>query len=185
MENKQYEFYGIDFKTELLLGLITGLICILLWFGLLFLYYEYLHLDSILRISKRIFFICMFIGLFISMVLLRTMGILFRNMWRISDSNNQFVISYKNHTWKIDKKDIQKINYIGNNSFRYLSFFTNNDKIKIRVGHNILTPFSKKKDIEIIEKFIEYISPFLQQHFNHQNKKIVFFENQGVYDRKK
>ena len=123
MKEKKYEFYGVDFKTELLLGVIAGIVLLLIWFGLLLIYYKYFNLDSILRISKRIFFLCMIIGFSVSMFLLRTMGIIYRNNWIIIDNHDEFTITYKNKLWKLDKKDICKINYLGNEAFRYLSFF--------------------------------------------------------------
>jgi hypothetical protein len=123
MKEKKYEFYGVDFKTELLLGVIAGIVLLLIWFGLLLIYYKYFNLDSILRISKLIFFLCMIIGFSVSMFLLRTMGIIYRNNWIIIDNHDEFTITYKNKLWKLDKKDICKINYLGNEAFRYLSFF--------------------------------------------------------------
>jgi len=83
----------------------------------------------------------MIIGFSVSMFLLRTMGIIYRNNWIIIDNHDEFIITYKNKLWKLDKKDICKINYLGNEAFQYLSFF---QKVKIRVGMSFLTPFSKK-----------------------------------------
>lgn len=176
-----YKFFGVDFRTELLLGFIAGFLCILFWFGFLFCYYEYFDLDSILRISKQIFFFCMFSGLLICLIILRFMGIYCRSLWHISEHQNQFIVSFKKYKWVIEKKNIQKIEYIGNESFRYLSFISDNHKVKIRVGYNVLTPFSRKEDLEILEKFIESIKPFLFENFSNKNKKIIRFDNQGVY----
>lgn len=181
MEKKEFQFYGVDLKTELSIGLAAGLTLVIVWFGLIFFYYQYFGLDSILRIPKRIFFLCLLIGFSVCVFLLKFLGSQFKSIWLITVLNDHIVVSFKNEKWILEKKVIKKINYLGNENFRYLSLFTNEQKIKIRVGTNFLTPFSTKEDLRIIDEFVEFISPFLKNNFDNKIKRAIHFENQGVY----
>lgn len=181
MKERKFEFYGVDSKTELSIALIAGLALIVVWFGLLLFYYEYFQLDSIVRISKRIFFLCLLIGFSVSVLFIKVLSHKYKNLWTIIALEDHLTITFKNEKWRLEKRDIQKISYLGNENFRYLSFFTNEQKIKIRVGTNFLTPFSTKEDLRITEEFVEFITPFLKNNFDNKIKKAIHFENQGIY----
>ena len=181
MKDRKFEFYGVDSKTELSIALIAGLALIVVWFGLLLFYYEYFQLDSIVRISKRIFFLCLLIGFSVSVLFIKVLSHRYKNLWTIIALEDHLTITFKNEKWRLEKKDIQKISYLGNENFRYLSFFTNEQKIKIRVGTNFLTPFSTKEDLRLTDEFVEFISPFLKNNFDNKIKKAIHFENQGIY----
>lgn len=181
MKERKFEFYGVDSKTELSIALIAGLALIVVWFGLLLFYYEYFQLDSIVRISKRIFFLCLLIGFSVSVLFIKVLSHRYKNLWTIIALEDHLTITFKNEKWRLEKRDIQKISYLGNENFRYLSFFTNEQKIKIRVGTNFLTPFSTKEDLRSIDEFVEFISPFLKNNFDNKIKKAIHFENQGIY----
>lgn len=181
MKERKFEFYGVDSKTELSIALIAGLALIVVWFGLLLFYYEYFQLDSIVRISKRIFFLCLLIGFSVSVLFIKVLSHRYKNLWTIIALEDHLTITFKNEKWRLEKRDIQKISYLGNENFRYLSFFTNEQKIKIRVGTNFLTPFSTKEDLRLTDEFVEFISPFLKNNFDNKIKKAIHFENQGIY----
>lgn len=181
MKERKFEFYGVDSKTELSIALVAGLALIVVWFGLLLFYYEYFQLDSIVRISKRIFFLCLLIGFSVSVLFIKVLSHRYKNLWTIIALEDHLTITFKNEKWRLEKRDIQKISYLGNENFRYLSFFTNEQKIKIRVGTNFLTPFSTKEDLRITDEFVEFISPFLKNNFDNKIKKAIHFENQGIY----
>ncbi|SEP64348.1 hypothetical protein SAMN04488097_0188 [Epilithonimonas lactis] len=181
MKERKFEFYGVDSKTELSIALIAGLALIVVWFGLLLFYYEYFQLDSIVRISKRFFFLCLLIGFSVSVLFIKVLSHRYKNLWTIIALEDHLTITFKNEKWRLEKRDIQKISYLGNENFRYLSFFTNEQKIKIRVGTNFLTPFSTKEDLRLTDEFVEFISPFLKNNFDNKVKKAIHFENQGIY----
>ena len=181
MKERKFEFYGVDSKTELSIALIAGLALIVVWFGLLLFYYEYFQLHSIVRISKRIFFLCLLIGFSVSVLFIKVLSHRYKNLWTIIALEDHLTITFKNEKWRLEKRDIQKISYLGNENFRYLSFFTNEQKIKIRVGTNFLTPFSTKEDLRLTDEFVEFISPFLKNNFDNKIKKAIHFENQGIY----
>ncbi len=184
MKKSKFEFYGVDSKTELSIGLIAGLSLIVVWFGLLLFYYEYFQLDSVLRISKRIFFLCLLIGFSVCILIIKVLSHKYKNLWTIIYLEDYLTITFKDEILRLEKKDIQEISYLGNENFRYLSFFAKEQNIKIKVGTSFLTPFSTKEDLRIIDGFVEFISPFLKNNFDNKIKKAIHFENQGVYLKK-
>ncbi len=170
MKNKQYEFYGVDFKTELLLGLMTGLILILVWIGLVYTYYTYNHLESVIRVPKRIFFGSMFFGVTVSLFLLKLVSKYLKLKWRIITLNEHMVIMFKNKQDEILYSEITKMNLNGNKVIRYLTISLKDKKIKMRIGTSNLMPFSRKEDIDMLDVFWNSLESLLPHKYT--NKKL-------------
>ncbi len=170
IKSKQYEFGGVDFKTELLLGLMTGLVFILIWAGLVYTYYSYNNLDSVVRVPKRIFFGSMFLGLLISLFSLKWVTKYLKLQWKINMLKDYMSIIFKNYEYKILYNEITTMTLNGNNGIRYLTLKYNNEIIKMRIGTNRLMPFSKKEDIETLDIFWNELESFLPNKY--VNKKL-------------
>lgn len=165
MENKQYEFYGVDFKTELLLGLMTGIILIIIWPGLVYSYYTYNHLDSIIRIPKRIFFGSMFLGVAISLLLLRGVAKYLKRKWKVISLKDYVLIEFNNKSYKVLYNEINKMTLNGRNDIRYLTIAYLNKKIKMRIGTNSLMPFSNQEDIKSLDIFWQELEKYLPNKY--------------------
>ncbi|WP_292010614.1 hypothetical protein [Chryseobacterium sp.] len=161
MKNKKFAFKGISYQTEIRISIITGVIIICLFpvfFMVLKNYGEYF-------LAKTLAFAGVTIGL--SFLILRILMKFIKNKdWEVEIFNDQLTIKHGKDNWKIPLKDLKMIKNTGQTNFRYLTFITNNEKIKIRVGHGGFTPFSTEQDVEEIDKLFKYLLPYIKQHFN-------------------
>ncbi len=172
MKTKQYEFYGVDFKTELLFGLFTALVLIIVWFGMVYAYYTFNHLDSVVRVPKRVFFGSMFLGLSLSLLLLRLVGKYGRRVWKITTLEEHMTIAFKTKQDKVLYNEINKMTLNGNDEIRYLTLWYEKEVIKIRVGTQRFMPFSTKEDIGMVDSFwneLEALLPnkYVSKKLNH------------------
>ncbi|TWP30804.1 hypothetical protein ETU09_00115 [Apibacter muscae] len=186
---KEYKFYGVDFKTELKLGIIVGLIFIILWPAFIFFYYKLSGLEYLRWLPKSVFFGAMFFSLAISLTSLFFLGKRFKQLWGIDVINNSLVLK-KNELQNIIIKisEIKDIMFVANKEMRYLRIRTFiKKKYKIRVSTSPLAPFSTSKDLSIIDRKIVDIEKELKKynfHFqkgNNQNKIYAYlFTNNDI-----
>jgi len=81
-------------------------------------------------------------------------------VWTIKLIDDQLCFKYGEKETIIKLSDILKIKNVGNsNVFRYLSFYTKNSVVKIRVGNGGFTPFSKEEDVSELYQFFEELLP--------------------------
>ncbi len=81
-------------------------------------------------------------------------------VWTIKLIDDQLCFKYGEKETIIKLSDILKIKNVGNSSvFRYISFYTKNSVVKIRVGNGGFTPFSKEEDVSELYQFFEELLP--------------------------
>lgn len=161
----KYKFYGVNFKTELTIGLLSGILFIIVWIFLVVFYYWFNHLDSILRIPFYIFFGAMFLGLSVFIFFLRFLGNKYRKLWLFNIDEKYLIIEQKNKIERINiAHELKNIMYVGTNEMRYLTIKSTVINYKIRVGTSFLAPFSRKIDITSLDEFINAIENMLQEN---------------------
>ncbi|TWP30803.1 hypothetical protein ETU09_00110 [Apibacter muscae] len=169
---KEYKFYGVDFKTELKLAIIVGLIFIILWPAFIFFYYKLSGLEYLRWIPKSVFFGAMIIALAIALISLHFLGKKFRKLWLLQIKDKKILIEYNKKKKEINLDQIIKIIINGGSELRYFTIITSIEKIKIRLGTGVLAPFSKKKDLEEIDYFTKQLQPYLNQNFIKNDRRV-------------
>lgn len=180
-----YTINGIDYKTEIRLGLTLGIILLTL---LGFAFFLMSRQERIPNLS---------IGIFVGLVMAITviymkvsMKFIKYKVWEVHVGDEHISFNYGNKITTFPLADITMIKNLGNSTaFRYLSFITKDKSIKIRVGNGDLTPFSGKDDVAKIDELIQKLMPYIGENFNKkEEKKIVLsqfsFKNMGVYVNK-
>lgn len=181
-----YQFFGVNFKTEIRIGLLSGLLFIATWVLSIVFYYQFNQLNSIHDIPENIFFGAMFLGCTVFLFLLRFLGLKFRQLWFINiDEQHRPVFIIKQKGKEEEKIDIvQELNsliYIGTrNELRYLKIKSTRINYKIRVGTSLLAPFSNKVDINTLDNFINNLERILQDN-QFQIKKVKTKSNSFEY----
>ncbi|MCW3161409.1 hypothetical protein [Chryseobacterium oryctis] len=181
-ESKKFQFEGIDAKTEWKIGLILAIPALFVFFSIMYLFEFYLPKTNFLYpvLSAAI------LTIIISLLLLKFLAKTIKNKtWIINANDTNLEIIYKEAKYIIPLKDIRIIKNLGNVGFRYLTIVTPEKSIKIRVGNTGFVPFSSQFDIEKVDEFLEYLTPFLNENFNKKELKnkinTNIFPNYGVY----
>lgn len=181
-KTKNFEFEGIDAKTEWRIALLIAFPALSTFCTVM-----YLFESSIMKASFMLqFSLASSLTLVMSMLLLKLLSMSIKNKkWNINTYENKIEIVHKNKKKVILLMDIKCIKNLGNIGFRYLTIQSAYETIKIRVGNTGFVPFSAQQDIESVDAFIEYLSPFLTKEFNKKvlkNKMTTYmFPNYGVY----
>ncbi|TWP25272.1 hypothetical protein ETU10_01160 [Apibacter muscae] len=164
---KEYKFYGVDFKTELKLGGICGvlILCLLTFIEIIF------H-QITPRVSLYQRMINIFISLAITLLLIRFLGKKLRKIWILQLKDKKILIEYNKKKKEINLDQIKKIIINGGSELRYFTIITSIEKIKIRLGTGALAPFSKKKDLEEIDCFTKQLQPYLNQNFIKNDRRV-------------
>lgn len=181
-----YTINGIDYKTEIRLGLTLGIILLTLMGIAFFLMSRQERLPNLN------------IGIFVGLVMAITviylkvsMKFIKYKVWEVHVADEHISFNYGNKITTFPLTDITMIKNLGNSTvFRYLSFITKNESVKMRVGDGGLTPFSGKDDVAKIDELIQKLMPYIDENFNIKGeKKIILtqfcFKNMGVYVNKK
>lgn len=193
LENKEvleYKIKGIDKKKEIIIALPLGILVLLIATGLLYLYAKitgtnakhinYIHITAVISLSASLTF-------FIFTLLAKSF---LKDDWliQLNKTIQTLFFQYGKKKYTIKLKEITKISFLGQPNFRYLTFFTNHQKISLRVGNSFMTPFSKQEDIEKLDELFLALEPFIKENFNQKilKNKIGFnpFYGFGVYVEK-
>lgn len=166
MIDTEFTFQGLDAKIELRFALLLIVPTILIMLGTLYL--------SHLFFPKTFFLNPLLFSAIISVagatVFLRWMINRIKNQekkWKINiKPQGNIEISYRNSFYKFNLKDILMIKNMGNIGIRYLTIKTVNNVVKIRVGNSGFAPFSTEKDVEILDGFVNYMKPYIDENFN-------------------
>ena len=191
MEEKTYEFYGVDAKTEWKMGLLFGAAFIVIWvisyFIIYWLWRKYIIGDNFItgyyetKIMNLIFFGSMFLGFLGSLGILKFLGNTKAKKWSIVKQKDKLIIEYDHKIKEFLFSEITQINVLGNVGFRYLTIKDKTKKVKIRVGTTSLTPFSQQSDLEIVDSFVNNeLMHFLNKNFTKKDKHPFL----GIYKRK-
>lgn len=181
-ETRNFQFDGVDAKTEWKIGLILAVPALAVFFLVMYVSEFYLpktyFLYPVLLASV--------LTIVISILILKLLsGTIKDKKWNINIDDKVLEITYKNIKKAIPLTDIRSIKNLGNVGFRYLTIITHHETIKIRVGNTGFVPFSTQKDLEIFDDFVEYLRPFLYENFNKKELKnkinTQVFPNYGVY----
>ncbi len=182
MENKEFRFEGLDAKTEFKLALnlifpaLAVMIGTLVLTNMLFPKIHFLY--PLLFAAFLTLVVCMFI---LKQLTKRVKG----KEWLVEINNENVEIKFQNLHCIFGLAEIKMIKNLGNVGFRYLTIVTKKDSIKIRVGNTGLTPFSSDRDIEKLDEFVEYLTPYIRENFNQKELKNIIntniFPNFGVY----
>ncbi|WP_300675301.1 hypothetical protein [Soonwooa sp.] len=180
-----YTINGIDYKTEIRLGLTLGIILLTLM-GIAF-----------FLMSRQERIPNLNIGIFVGLVMAITVIYLKISMkfikckvWEVHVADEHISFNYGNKITTFPLADITMIKNLGNSTvFRYLSFITKNESVKMRVGDGDLTPFSGKDDVAKIDELIQKLMPYIDKNFNIKGEKKIMltqfsFKNMGVYVNK-
>ena len=183
MEEKTYEFYGVDAKTEWKMGLLFGTAFIVIWvisyFIIYWLWRKYIignnfitgHYET--KIMNLIFFGSMFLGFLGSLGILKFLGNTKAKKWSIIKQKDKLIIEYDHNCYEILLDDITKVKVYGSSEFRYFTIKDNNKGVRIRVGASQLTPFSRKGDLQILDSFINNeLMHFLNKNFTKKDRKL-------------
>jgi len=164
MEEREFEFYGVDLKRELKAGALTGIAFIAVWSIVVFIYYTVNHLGSVTQIPRRVFLGGMFLGIGIALMALRMLGIMYRHKWKVKVSKDKLLITFNKSIWNVLWRDVCSLGVQGGPSIRYLTIHVSGKSVKIRVGANLLVPFSQKNDIQKIDECITVIGIYLSSN---------------------
>jgi len=146
---------GIDYKTELHLGIGLGVIIICVFIAIAVTPFL---LSNISRFSLVGLAGIIAAGSFLYLKFI--MNFVKNKVWTIKLIDDQLCFKYGEKETIIKLSDILKIKNVGNsNVFRYLSFYTKNSVVKIRVGNGGFTPFSKEEDVSELYQFFEELLP--------------------------
>ncbi|WP_144038383.1 hypothetical protein [Soonwooa buanensis] len=179
-----YTINGIDYKTELQLGIGLGVIIICVFIAIAVTPFL---MSNVARFSLVGLAGTIVAGSFLYLKFI--MNFIKNKVWTIKILDDRLYFNYGQKETIIPLSDILKIKNVGNsNVFRYLSFYTKNSVVKIRVGNGGFTPFSKEEDVSKLDQFFEELLPYINKNFN---KKEAFvkpnqfsFKNMGVYVHK-
>ncbi|MBB6369079.1 hypothetical protein [Chryseobacterium shigense] len=182
MENKEFRFEGLDAKTELKLALnliFPGLAVMIGTLVLTNILFPGIHFLYPLLFAS-------FLTLSVCVLILKQLAKRVKaKEWVIAINNENLKVKFQNIQYLFNLTDIKMIKNLGNAGFRYLTIVTSKDIIKIRLGNTGLTPFSSEKDIVQLDKFVEYLMPYIRENFNQKELKNIIntniFSNFGVY----
>lgn len=168
MQIRKYEFYGVDFKLELLLGILCGFFILILLILIEYIQYNFFYRAAILpvRIGNIIF------SLSTMSILLNFLGKKYRSKWIVTVAEEQINIQYKRYSQSLSFNQIEKIILNGGNGMRYFTIQLPNKKVKMRLGTSFLTPFSQQQDIDILDSLIKYIQPYLDKYFIKKDRTV-------------
>lgn len=179
-----FQINGIDFKTELQLGIGLGVIIICVFIAIAVTPFLLTNVArfSLLGISGGIV-----AGSFLYLKFI--MNFVKNKVWTIKLFKDKLHFNYGQKETIIPLSDILKIKNVGNsNVFRYLSFYSKNSVVKIRVGNGGFTPFSKEEDVSKLDQFFEELLPYISENFNRKEAFVkpnqFSFKNMGVYIQK-
>lgn len=171
-DSNKYVFYGINKRTELIIGTAFGLLMIITWIIICFLYCTYMHIEYT-RISIRLFGGFGILAACVCLPFLNFAGKYYRGKWIITVTNNTLHLFYKSDIREILLDDIRKIKNYGNSEFRYLTIKSSTRTVYIRTGTSVLTPFSRKDDMAMIDAFFRELRPYLDRLFTKKDNTVA------------
>ncbi|MBC9913786.1 hypothetical protein [Chitinophaga varians] len=182
INQREFSFRGVDYKTEIWLG-ISIIPVLMLLGGCVYGLSKFWQIDF-LKIPRGLLIPAL---LGTSLFSLHWMVKLVRNnRWIVNVDDERLCLQYGKQRFEIPWDNLRRIENMGNAELRYLSFVAKDGlKVRIRVGTGAMTPFSGPEDIAAVDAFIKHLSPYIDKHFN---KKILRnkidqnpFPHYGVY----
>lgn len=182
MKDKEFRFQGLDAKTEIRLALMLIIPGLATMLGVLFcgdlLFPGMPFLKSVSFASIMTIEVCLFTFKQLS-------NFIKEKEWVISIKDDHFHISFRSLEYGFQISDLRMVKNLGNVGFRYLTLTTKTDTIKIRVGNTGMAPFSTQKDLDELDAFMEYMKPYIKEHFNQKELRNIIdtrvIPNFGVY----
>jgi len=166
---KTYQFYGIDAKTELRIGIIAGINALLIMAICPFIYLKFFTKQD--NIPIGIFWLIILLALIWVSVIMKFLGKKYTKLWELRKLSDKLIIKYGEIIHEILLDDITKVKVLGSTNFRYLTIVYKLEAIKIRVGASSLTPFSRQGDVQKIDSFIrQELIPYLNKNFTKKDK---------------
>lgn len=158
MKKNEYYIKGVNFKTEIILGL--SLIPFILIIGIILIqtYHEITGTEE-KNIPYYIVFSSLVTGASVGLLLTKLLGKILRKEFLFSIDDNAILVKSKLKSLKFEFTDIKEISIVGtSDNMRYFKITTNQYKLKIRLGTYNLAPFSDKEDIATIDDLIEQLA---------------------------
>lgn len=186
METKEFQFQGLDAKSELKLSMLLVIPAFLMMLGTVLLSREFLP-DAFL---SPIILAALVTVAGSTMILKELVGKIKKEdrQWTIRIKKpEQITVTFQDQVYHFGLMDVTMIKNMGNTGVRYLTIMTKEVTLRIRVGSSGFAPFSDVKDIVILDTFIDHIMPYLTEHFSLKNLKNAMnsriIPNFGVYVR--
>ncbi|MFL9834244.1 hypothetical protein [Chryseobacterium terrae] len=164
MGNK-YNITGVDLKTELIIAL--SIVPFFLLFSALSLFlYNNLTGVEFRNIPFYITLGGMISGIILGLFFAKFLGKKMNDVWLIKEEDGILEINFKKKSWTIQLNNIAKFKIFGNSNFKYVSIFTANETVKMRIGNSGLTPFSSPEDLMKLDNFIDEIKPYFDKNYS-------------------
>lgn len=162
--DEKYKITGVNLKVELIIGL--SIVPFFLIFSILtiFLYNNITDVEF-RNIPFYIVIGGMLLGISLGLLFAKVLGKKMNGIWRIEVKQEYLLISFKKEKWAIKLDEILKFKIYGNPNFKYVSIFTNNEVVRMRIGNNGLAPFSNAEDLKKLDVFIKQIQPFFDENY--------------------
>lgn len=162
--NKKYKIAGVDLKIELMIAL--SIVPFFLIFSILtiFLYHNITGIEF-RNIPFYIIVGGMLLGISLGLLFAKVLGKKMNGIWKIEVYPEELLISFKKEKWTIKLDNISKFKIFGNPNFKYVSIFTNNETVRMRIGNSGLTPFSTPDDLKQLDNFIKEVNPYLEKNY--------------------
>ncbi len=183
IKEKEFRFQGLDFRTEMWLGLTILPILVIVMAGLFYLLQTVLQFD-LLRIPRGLIIVAI---LGTSLFSIHWLAKLVRDKtWTVAIESGRLLIRFRQQRFDIPLENIREIRNLGNKELRYLSIFTKDGQsVRMRIGIGAMTPFSTPKDIQTVDEMMAWLKPYIDQHFNKKNLRNKInqhlFPHHGVY----
>ncbi|NLR63917.1 hypothetical protein HGH92_06345 [Chitinophaga varians] len=183
IKQKTFSFRGVDYKTEIWLGISIIPILLIVLGGCLYCLAKFWQMD-LLKIPRGLIIPAILgISLFSLHWLVKLVP---DRTWQAEVDDKRLTLRYGKHYYDIAWDNLRRIENMGNAALRYLSFVTKDGvTVRIRVGTGALTPFSGPEDIAAVDELIKHLSAYIDKHFN---KKVLRnkidqnpFPHYGVY----
>ncbi|WP_159479889.1 hypothetical protein [Chryseobacterium sp. 18068] len=163
--SKKYNIKGVDLKTELIIAL--SIIPFFLLFSVLSLFlYNRLTGVEFRNIPFYIVLGGMILGIVIGLLFAKALAKKMNGVWKIEEQGDTLEIVFKQQKWKIGLNNILKFKIFGNSNFKYISIFTADETIRMRIGNSGLTPFSAPEDLIHLDSFIKEIQPYFDKNYS-------------------
>lgn len=180
---KEFTFQGLDYRTEIWLGLSIVPIIVMVLVGGFYTIRMFFQLNLLMVPRGLIIAAILGVSLFSLHWLVKLVP---NRTWVVQVDDSRLLIQFGKRYFDIPLDSLRRIESMGNEGLRYLSFVTKEGlAVRIRVGIGAMTPFSKPEDMQTVDALMRYLKPYIDKHFN---KKVLRnkinqnpFPHYGVY----
>lgn len=163
-----YKINGVSKRKEILIALPLGLLVLIIGAGLLYAYVKFTGINS-RQLGPGLIIPAAALSSSITFSIFALFGRAFlKDYWiiQLNTKEKTLLLKYGQKEYHLKLNEILKIDYMGQASFRYLTFHTANEKVALRVGSSQMIPFSTPEDLEKIDHFFLVLDPFIKKNFN-------------------